>query len=348
MPFKRGDYWYTNVTFRFIDFDEVLRSKRIKKKIGTRRSEALEAEARIRAAIAAGDYDPDPPVVLERPVNLREFVTEEFLPWSAVQHSPAHASELKRMLETRILPFFEGFALGDITTKHIEDYKRLRKGQSYRGDGWKRPKRTSPATVNRELAALKVVFRQAVAWGRIDHSPAAGVGSLREAPNPPRLLTGAEVLRLIEEMPSNLKAAVGCAVYAGLRKSEIFRLRWEHVRLEERVLIVASRPGQMNKSNRDRQIPINDDLAALLQQHPHSSGEQLLFPGKNQADHIKEIRPSLLAAAKRAGIGHIGMHQLRHAFCSHCLMWGIPANHCAAMDGSQGFAHDDAVLPIGR
>lgn len=321
MVFKRDDSWYTYVTYRYTDADGVPRTKRIRKKIGTKKSEAVEAEARIRGEIAAGTYNPDPPRRAESAITFADFVAKEFLPWSEVQHSDSHHSGLKYVLTIRMKPHFGDLQLQEITTKRIEDYKLARRSQSYRGKGWTKAKRTSAATVNREIAALKAVFRQALAWGRVQHSPAAGVSGLRETPQPPRLLEGDEIIRLLVAMPDQLRAAVGCAVYAGLRVREILRLRWADVDLKAGVLTVVSREGGMTKSGKTRKVPIGDDLAELLRQHPRELGAKSVFPGVEGERH--DIRTALRFAAKRANLEKVGMHQLRHAFCSHALMAGV-------------------------
>ena len=321
MVFKRGDAWYTYVRYAYEDERGVRRSKRIRRKIGSKKSEAVEAEARIRSEIAAGTFDPNPPKVASSPTLFATFALEEFLPWSEMRHSESHHRELNRMLTSRLIPYFQGLHLHEITAKRIEDYLQTRDGQPYRSTGWKQAKRTTPATVNRELHAIKAVFTLAKEWGRIDVSPAAGVSPLVEDPNPPDLLSGAQVTCLLEEMPDHLRAAVGLAVYSGLRRSEILRLRWENVDLHNGVLTVVSRSGRRTKSKKDRKIPISPDLAELLRQHPRDLRGRLLFPGTKGERH--DIRTSLEAAARRAGIAHIGMHQLRHTFCSFALMSGV-------------------------
>ena len=157
-------------------------------KRGTKKQAAIEAEAQIRSQIAAGTFSLEPVEVI-KPVLFQKFCEDEFLPWSKMTHSPAHHTELTRMLSKRLIPYFEGLHLLEINAKRIEDYRRARKGERYRSPGWRHSKRTSAATVNRELAALRVVFRQAVAWGHLELSPAAGIAALREPPNPPRLLS---------------------------------------------------------------------------------------------------------------------------------------------------------------
>ena len=117
-------------------------------------------------------------------------------------------------------------------------------------------------------------------------------------------------------MPDHLRAAVGFAVYAGLR-GEILRLRWEHIDLRAGVLTVTK-----TKSNKDRRVPINPDLADLLRQHPRTLGVKLLFPPPRRGGERTDFRTALKHAAERAGVRLVGTHQLRHAFCSHAPMNG--------------------------
>ena len=79
---------------------------------------------------------------------------------------------------------------------------------------------------------------------------------------------------MLAEMPDHLRAAVGVAVYAGLRRAEILRLQWEHVDLKAGMLTVESREGGRTKSNKDRRVPISDTLADLLRQHPRELGQR--------------------------------------------------------------------------
>lgn len=343
MVFKRGGNWYTNVSFRFVDDEGTPRTKLVKRKIGPKKAEATTAESMIRSQIAAGTYNPNPPKIVEAPRQFAKFVADEFLPWSKMQHSAAHHEQLRSVLQGRIGKAFSGLTLHEITSKRITDYMQARHGQPYKQKGWRASKRTTAATVNRELAAIKVVMSQAVKWGRLGISPAVGVSGLKEAPNPPALLSVAEVARLLDQMPDHLRAAVGCAVYAGLRQAEIMRLHWQDIDLKAGTLTVASRAGAQTKSNRTRRVPISPDLADLLRRHPRVLGERLLFPGKDGVRH--DIKTSLLKAAKRAGIPKIGMHQCRHAFVSHAIMSGADVRSVQQWAGhsdlrtTTGYAH---------
>ena len=324
MPIKRGRKWYTNVPYRYVDEEGVLRDTRIRRPISIRKKDAEAAEIQIKIQIAAGTYNPRPPRPKVTIPKLAEF-TEEFLQWSETNHSPAHHTEQERMLRDHIIPFFgTETRLDQITTKHIETYQRQRKGQKYQHRTWKRTKRTSSATVNRELSCIKSVFKRAVRWGLLSASPAAGISALKEVPNPPQLLSSEEIIHLISLIDLEVRAAVGLGIYAGLRKMEILRLEWVNVDLKAGVIVAVSREGRTNKSNRDRRIPIAPELRELLEAHPREPKAKYVFPSTgNPRKHRVEFRPALYKAAKEVGIEKITIHQLRHAFCSHALMKGV-------------------------
>ena len=224
-PFKKDDNWYTDVRYRYQG-----RSGRLRKKIGTRKKDADAAEAKIRTDIAAGTFVPAEVRAQQEmfdltPLLFSDFVVSEFLPWSATEHSPRHHERVAHMLSLHMIPYMNGLHLHEITVKRIEDYKKARRRSRARGNKWKRSKAVKPATVNRELFCLKIVFRKAVDWGRLTHSPAADVKPFKELPAPPRLLEKHEVAALMEEVPPHLFAMVATLVYAGLRQAELFYQR---------------------------------------------------------------------------------------------------------------------------
>ena len=76
------------------------------------------------------------------------------------------------------------------------------------------------------------------------------------------------------------------------------------------------------KGKRSRRIPINDALHEALRRHPRRLGCPWVF--NQEGKPYDNVRKGLHTAAQLAGIEDgVGMHQLRHAFCSHGLMQGV-------------------------
>ena len=318
--YRKNETWW---------IDYYYQGKRCRQKIGTRKKGAEEALNQVKVKIASGEFVPVEARQREKPpgpqpVSFKTFAEKEFLPWSKAQHSIKHYIRLESIIRVHLIPYFEEQNLHEITTKRIEDYKTMRRWSRY-----KRGTKTKPvteATINRELCCIKVLLRKAVEWGQLDISPARGIRAFREKPVPPRLLEREEVAQLLDQTPGHLKALVACAVYVGLRREELFHLRWEDVHWKIRELTVASRPDHHTKNYESRRIPMNEALVEALQQHKRDHiivGSPYVFANRDGKPY-RDVRESLDRAAQEAGIGdNVKLHQLRHAFCSHALMVGI-------------------------
>jgi len=170
---------------------------------------------------------------------------------------------------------------------------------------------------------VKASLGKAEAWDYISDNPAAKIKVMKESPKKPRLLESDEVVRLLAETPDHLHALVACAVYAGLRRSELFHLRWEDVDLKEGELRVVSRADHPTKNRETRHIPMSTALREALTRHPRRLGSPYVFVNAHGKPY-DNVRKSLNTAAERAGIAEgVGLHQLRHCFISHCAMASV-------------------------
>lgn len=322
--YKRGNNWW---------IDYYYQERRYREKIGTTKTAAETALNQIKVKIAAGDFiPPEERKSIEeerkrqeearpKPVMFEDFAVKELLPWSEVTHSVRHYGNQQLILQKHLIPHFKGKALEDIAAKDIQGYINKRSRATYRsGKGRRKIKK---ASVNRDLACIKLLFRKAVEWGKIEQSPALTVKAFKEVPNPPRLLEQEEVVRLLAELPDRLYALAACAVYAGLRKQELFYLRWEDINWRKGELNVVSREEHHTKNYQSRRVPMNHSLAEALRRHPRRLESPYVFCNR-QGKPYDNVVKALQGAGQRAGIaGGAKLHQLRHAFCSHALMQGI-------------------------
>ena len=302
--------------------DYYYKGRRQRSKSGARRKDAEETLARIRVKIASGDYvapeDQAEPLVAP---SFDAFCREEYLPWSVGQHSPSHHKRPNTIIERHLIPWFARTHLDQIDVRQIDGYLTSRRRDRI-GKG-KTRRAVSVATTNRELCGLKSILGKAEAWSYITENPASKVKVMKESPKKPPLLTSEEITRLLREMPDPLHALVACALYAGLRRSELFHLRWEDVDYRAGELRVVSRTDHPTKNRETRQIPMSSALADALQRHPRRLGSPYVFANRTGKPY-DNVRKSLNKAAERAGIeGGITMHQLRHCFISHCSMASV-------------------------
>jgi integrase len=143
------------------------------------------------------------------------------------------------------------------------------------------------------------------------------------------------VQRLLPECPKHLRRVVECAIHTGMWKSEILGLRWDQIKRGHIYL-----EADDTKTREARQVPINDDLQALLKEiraeQPVGTkhvfmfrrGEHRIKTGKGCrvlspiTGCIQDVKSSFQGAVRRAGIHDFKFHDLRHTFASQLIMKG--------------------------
>ncbi len=177
---------------------------------------------------------------------------------------------------------------------------------------------------------------------------------LEEPPSPKRqLLMPAEFDQLIAAAPQNcqkngqqLADYLRFLAFAGAREKEAWRVKWADVDFErERVTIGADR---LTKNWESRTVEFNPQLAALLSEmrQRRAPDSSWLFPSPQRGprdEHARSFRESLKIARKTAGLEWVGFHDLRHYFCSMCVMAGIDFMTIAAWLG-----HKDGGILVGK
>jgi hypothetical protein len=143
--YPRGKtYWYVfNIGGRRINESSGFKNRTAAKRAEARRkSEILEGRAGFRR--------PDPPPRFDDAVK-------EFLVWSEQKHRPK-TQELHKLNCQTLLRYFGKKWLDQITPQLVENFRMERQGEARKNahDGSK----VSPATVNRALATLRLVFTQ--------------------------------------------------------------------------------------------------------------------------------------------------------------------------------------------
>ena len=209
------------------------------------------------------------------------FIDNYYEPW-AEQHRKTGAEQAAR-LRAVFGVVFKGKRLDHVTAFEVEQWRsaRLKAG-------------TSKATVNRDLNTLKAALRLAVQWKLLAASSLGNVKNATiDAADRVRFLAPAEETRLrnalrfrdearraererantwrlqrgYEEWPDlgdytdHLTPIVLLTLNTGLRRGELFNLRWRDVDLGRARLTVAAEGG---KSGHSRHIPLNAEAAKVL------------------------------------------------------------------------------------
>jgi integrase len=224
---------------------------------------------------------------------------------------------------------------------HREDKKKLAWLHSYLGDltldqvtldvidriRSARLKEGSKGTCNRYLALVRAILRRSRdEWEWIEKVPK--VRLFKETNNRERSLTPDQAQRLIEELPEHQREVVLFALATGLRQSNVLRLEWGQVNLDQSHAWIH---GWQSKNRRPISVPLNATALAVLkrQQGKHPT-RVFTFLGKplNSAN-TKAWQAALL----RAGIEDFRWHDLRHTWATWQRQAGTPTHELQRLGG---------------
>ena len=106
------------------------------------------------------------------------------------------------------------------------------------------------------------------------------------------------------------------ALYTGMRRGELFKLKWEDVDFDRGFIRIVGPKGGM-----DQTIPLNAAARRVLEAHTRTS--EYIFPGEEGGQRVT-IQAALRRIRKAAGLPPTfrPLHGLRHAFASRLASSG--------------------------
>jgi len=288
--------------------------KRKREIVGPLLGEAREKFEEIRKIIKQGKY--------QSMIKRRKIIFDELL--------DAYIEKIKeqRFYKTNIKCFipilrqhFGGKLLSEIDYKILEDFRDLRKNTPVKFK-YKEGRPRSERKVDMEMSVLRRMFKKAYLWEWIEKNPFdRGEGLFyKKCGKRDRALTPDEMKKLIEAASPNFKPILLIAILTGLRKSDIFNLKWEDIDLDKgRISIVEQKTGKT------RIIPLGQDMINLLLKLPVN--ERYVFPGKNGGP-LTDIKHPFETALRKSGIDpgegykKVVFHTLRHSCVSQLVEMG--------------------------
>lgn len=286
--FKKGENYY---------IDYYVNGKRKREKIGPNKTLAKKALDARRGEIVREKY--------KLPSRKKPILFEEFAKMY-LDHIRGYKKSASRdaLSIKRLTKKFGGERLNGIHQFLVDAYKVERR------------KEVSAASVNRELACLKHMFNMAINWGYAETNPVRGVKFFKENNQRLRYLSQEEARALIEACAPHLKPIVIVALNTGMRRGEIFDLKWKNVDFRNRLIRVIE-----TKNNESRIIPMNDAVYEVLKEQKKTSKTELVFANK-WGKRYDTIKTGFQSELKRAGIRDFRFHDLRHTFASNLVMAG--------------------------
>jgi integrase len=296
--------------------------------------------AREKLADAAMGNDPRE---LSRRVNvytLEKYLSDRYGPWVAIERKTG--KDILARLKSCFSEDLGKRTLPEINKWVVEKWrsKRLKSGITW-------------ATVNRDIGALKSALQKAVEWGLLESNPLSELTPRNVDRRPkPRFLSQDECDRLRKALETrenkliaerernnrrrlrrgrdplppvrdNLKPIVLVALNTGLRRGELFDLKWSDVNLGQAMLTVH---GYQAKSEHTRHIPLNSEALGVLEEWKNNrSDSPYVFPNKD-GERLSHIRRSWGGLVEQAKLKNFRFHDLRHDFASQLVMADVALN----------------------
>jgi integrase len=168
----------------------------------------------------------------------------------------------QRHYKSVMKPVLEEIGEQHVETLRFSDYERIK--SALRG--------RKPSSLNQSLTVTRMVVQYAVNLGAVPQSPFAGARGVKSGNSHRDFLSISERDELLAACTdSTHKLMIAIAVFTGLRKSEMFGLRWDDVDMVARTITVRrtmDRPGTTKDYGKTdsslRVIPFPEKLHNLL------------------------------------------------------------------------------------
>ena len=269
-----------------------------KKKIG-RVTNTSEADARLAAKAKEVELETGRRILPTGTV-FGNFA-ETYLEWHSMEFPDSHY-RVKQITEGHLIPFFSAYSIDGIPVMEAERYKSLRKDQG-----------AAPGTIEKELRTLKAIVNKAIEWDIIDRNPIRNVQPPRSRKDAPPPFYTVEQLTHIYEAHSERRHWWRFMANTGLRRGEVLQISKNDIAGDS--LRVVSDEGARTKSGKWREVPLNNPAQDALKEIRGESG--FVFP---------RMVPRSLSRHFSNDSAAVGgsIHWLRHTYCSHLVMAGVP------------------------
>lgn len=255
-----------------------------------------------------------------------EWLEEQRLRTRVGEMSPRTFDIYEVGLRRHVVPALGGRQVRSITPDQLVAWIRSMRAAGY-----------APHSVHNYWGALHLVLGHAVRRGVIGASPADRLTSA-ERPSPGagrrRFLTRSEMQRLLTAASPRYRTPIACALFSGLRLSELLGLTWRDVDTDRTVITVSyqlSREGtrvplKTPAARRDviLMAQLARELSRLRAASPFRADDDLVFCAASgqTIGHRNIAARGLSKAADGAGLKGVTFHALRHTFASVLIAQG--------------------------
>lgn len=186
-----------------------------------------------------------------------------------------------------------------------------------------------PSSLRREFNVLRHCLQVAISEWHVglQVNPLTGLRLPANPPSRERRLKDEELQALKTALSTTrnslMASVVSLAIYTGMRRSELLRLRWRNVDLERGLAFLPD-----TKNGRPRLVPLSPQARSVLAGLSQGSRDDLVLPMSANA-----VRLSWERLRRRAGITDLHFHDLRHEAISRFFEAGLSVPEVSLISG---------------
>jgi len=253
-------------------------------------------------------------------------------------YKPSALRGIRRELNNRVVVAFGASYLREVTLPDVQRWADTLDAEGL-----------APSTVRNVVNAMRSLYAWALPRGLATVNPTSGLRLPTGGKARDRIATPAEARTLIAALDPQDQAALGLAIYAGLRLGEVLALDWSAIDLEAGMLRVerAWDHGALcfvapKSTAGTRTVPVIERLALLLSDHRvlTNQGDALLFRGRDPArpQSVSALVERMARRWRDAGLTPLGFHEARHTAASIFIAAGLNAKTVSTYLGHANIA----------
>jgi integrase len=250
----------------------------------------------------------------------------------------------RHILGKHLLPRFGDKPVAEVTRQEVQAYVAQLNQAGY-----------APKSIAHVHDVLSAVLRTAVKWGHLKDNPARDVDlPTLKTVRPKWVLATHQAAQLLDALPPLARTMAGLALLSGLRRGELFALRWRDLVEQDRCLTVreAVYEGWFDTPKTEagvRQIPLSDGALKLVAdwrtRAKRTEPDALVFStwsGKPISPN-NVLRQQIFPACEKLGLKRATWLTLRRTYSSWAHEKGVPGKVVAQL---MGHAKVDTTLNV--
>jgi integrase len=326
---KRGMYYWMQF---MVDGRRIRKSTKC-----TSRRDAEEVERAYRTQLAKSEVG----FKAKKRVPCFKEAVAEFLKWNHQEHSTKrNTSRRAETASKALLAFFGDRSIDQISIEDVERFKSWRKNQKKQAPNRKLKKNSTatstsvikPATVNRELATLRVLLNFFIRNDVIIKNPVSRVKFLKDGNEHTRVVSRDEERLYLMACSQPLQDLATIMIETGMRPSEVCALQWKDVNIEKGFVFIQE--GKTKAAR--RKIPLSTKATIIFESRLNKRDGDFVFPamrGLKNNRHIIKLNNAHNAAIERAKLPFFRIYDLRHTFATRATEAGVDLLTLAALLG---------------